>query len=91
MYTVHSVRLVGAPSTVGIGGAPTSRALASACGRQVWTGGRYCVKRKRVISAPENREALILRSLTVLTKRSTGGLGRSLERPCNWSAALSAV
>ena len=29
--------------------------------------------------------------LTVLTGRSAGGLGRSLERPCKWSAALSAV
>ena len=35
------------------------------------------------------REALP--SLTVLTGRSAGGLGRSLERPCKWSAALSAV
>ena len=35
------------------------------------------------------REAL--HSLTVLTGRSAGGLGRSLERPCKWSAALSEV
>ena len=35
------------------------------------------------------REALP--SLTVLMGRSAGGLGRSLERPCKWSAALSAV
>ena len=32
-----------------------------------------------------------LPSLTVLTGRSAQGLGRSLERPCKWSAALSAV
>ena len=30
-------------------------------------------------------------SLTVLSRRSAAGLGRSLERPCKWSAALSAV
>ena len=35
------------------------------------------------------REALP--SLTVLSRRSAGGLGRSLERPCKWSAAPSAV
>ena len=27
-------------------------------------------------------------SFTVLTGRLAGGLGRSLERPCKWSAAL---
>ena len=32
-----------------------------------------------------------LHSLTVLSVHSAGGLGRSLERPCKWSAALSAV
>ena len=35
------------------------------------------------------REALP--SLTVLMGRSAGGFGRSLERPCKWSAVLSAV
>ena len=35
------------------------------------------------------REALP--SLAVLSGRSAGRLGRSLERPCKWSAALSAV
>ena len=39
--------------------------------------------------SPRKREALP--SLTVVTRRSAGGLGRSLERPCKWSAALSAV
>ena len=44
---------------------------------------------KRVTSGLVYREALP--SLTVLTRRSAGGLGRSFERPCKWSAALSAV
>ena len=46
------------------------------------------MRRSRVISVPVYREALP--SLTVLTRRSTGGVGRSLE-PRKWSAALSAV
>ena len=49
----------------------------------------YRVRCSRVISVPVYREALP--SLTVLSRRSAGGLGRSLERPCKWSAALSAV
>ena len=32
-----------------------------------------------------------LPSLTVPWRRSVGDLGRSLERPCKWTAALSAV
>ena len=40
---------------------------------------------------PYRSIAELLPSLTVLTGRSAGGLGRSLERPCKWSAALSAV
>ena len=39
--------------------------------------------------SPLYREALP--SLTVLTRRSAGTLGRRLERPCKWSAALSAA
>ena len=49
------------------------------------------VKRSRAFIVPVNREALAW--LTVLSRRSAGGggLGRSLECPCKWSAALSAV
>ena len=54
------------------------------------TWGRN-VKRSRAFIVPVNREALAW--LTVLSRRSAGGggLGRSLECPCKWSAALSAV
>ena len=56
-------------------------------------GGGFGVLLYRLIrgitTALVYREALP--SLTVLTGRSAGGLGRSLERPCKWSAALSAV
>ena len=45
------------------------------------------VRRSRVISVPVYREALP--SLTVLTGCSAVGLGRSLNRLCKWSAALS--
>ena len=53
-------------------------------------GLRPAVRRSRDI-VPVYREALP--SLTVLSRRSAGGLSRSrsLERPCKWSAALLAV
>ena len=51
--------------------------------------GLTSVLSEGVISVPVYREALP--SLTVLSGRSAGGLGRSLERLCKWSAALSAV
>ena len=77
------MRAVGAPFTVGIGAHPliarlrrAGRAGQGRAGQGSWSFTAVLV-----------REALP--SLTVLSGRSAGG--RSLERPCKWSAALSAV
>ena len=51
--------------------------------------GREVIRGAASLQPSSTRKALP--SLTVLTGRSAGGLGRSLERPCKWSAALSAV